>query len=130
MRSETVDSGGVVLALRVYEPTGPTTASVVIGGAMGVLAALWWEPATQVWQWQSVSASSWSCVTKMVVIPTSRWMRRSSTCISLRNALSRAARRHATYARVSAARLRAGHQIRVAYSKRYAARRWWAPVLI
>lgn len=36
MRSETLDNGGVALALRVYGPSGPATASVVIGGAMGV----------------------------------------------------------------------------------------------
>lgn len=36
MRNETLDNGGVALALRVYEPVGPATASVVIGGAMGV----------------------------------------------------------------------------------------------
>ncbi len=36
MRSETLDNGGVALALRVYEPAGSAAASVVIGGAMGV----------------------------------------------------------------------------------------------
>src|SRR6478736_9512695 len=38
-----------------------------------------------------VSASSWSCVTKTNVMPTSRWMRLSSTCIALRSLRSNAA---------------------------------------
>ena len=37
-----------------------------------------------------VSASSWSWVTKMVVMPISRWMRFSSICMSTRSALSSA----------------------------------------
>ena len=36
MNNETLSHDGVTLALRVYEPAGPATASVVIGGAMGV----------------------------------------------------------------------------------------------
>ena len=59
---------------------------------------------------ERVSASSWSWVTKMVVMPTSRWMRRSSTCISWRRCLSSApsgSSSSSTLGRVTSARARA-----------------------
>ena len=62
----------------------------------------------------SVSASSWSWVTKIVVMPTSRWMRFNSICMSTRSALSSAlkgsssssTRGRVTMARASATRWR------------------------
>ncbi len=59
---------------------------------------------------ERVSASSWSWVTKMVVMPTWRWMRRSSTCISWRRCLSSApsgSSSSSTFGRVTSARARA-----------------------
>src|SRR6476659_4417277 len=57
-----------------------------------------------------VSASSWSCVTKTNVMPTSRWMRLSSTCIALRSLRSNAASgssSSSTEGRLTSARARA-----------------------
>ena len=51
-------------------PAMASGAQWLLGGAMGVLAALWWEPATQVWQWQSVSAASLAAWLYLVVAGT------------------------------------------------------------
>ena len=55
----------------------------------------------------SVSASSWSWVTKIVVMPISRWISRSSTCISWRRRRSSApsgSSSSSTFGRVTSAR--------------------------
>lgn len=51
-------------------PAMASGAQWLLGGAMGVLTALWWEPATQVWQWQSVSAASLAAWLYLVVAGT------------------------------------------------------------
>lgn len=51
-------------------PAMASGAQWLLGGAMGVLAALLWEPSTQVWHWQSVSAASLAAWLYLVVAGT------------------------------------------------------------
>jgi drug/metabolite transporter (DMT)-like permease len=51
-------------------PAMASGAQWLLGGAMGVLVAWMWEPATQVWQWQSVSAASATAWLYLVVAGT------------------------------------------------------------
>jgi drug/metabolite transporter (DMT)-like permease len=56
--------------LDLPSPAMASGAQWLLGGAMGVLVAWMWEPATEVWQWQSVSAASAAAWLYLVVAGT------------------------------------------------------------